>query len=844
MSCRSDMGTTDTPTFPRAVHNRAGLKRIGYRIGQYPQIRHALLDGLTRDPVLGALTYRGCDDPGIALLEATAEVGDILTFYQELYANEVYLRTAQWRESVADLVRLTGYLLAPGMGCQGAFALEVKSPIVMPARFPFKAQLTATAEQVDFETAESVSAYPALSRFHLYRNWRYAPIAASTSAFSVPTALLERSAPDLKKGDRILLVAGSSVSTTQQIAVVSAMKERFEQTEISIAGAWGGSAGRTIVAAYTLGRTFRLFGHNQASSMTRVRNSIAMEEVVSFAKATGVHGAAPEYALDRAVDDLSVGSTVLVSLDLYDREMLSPLRHVLKRRIVDVATKTVTWGAMTNATSVVRFNRPVSVESAPMPRQHTDIRSVEIHEVVGRAFPVRGVRTIDTTSHSPRLYFFGTRDSWEKLHGRTVRFAHDSHVEEAVAYAENASLVKADASTVRLWPVRLSRTLAKLTTADFDLDAPTVDVFGNLVAATQGKTQPEVVLGNGDQRQEFQTFKLPRVPLTYATDVCGSGVPRELSVYVNQKKWECVSSLLKSGPLDEVYIVRQDADNASWIQFGDGATGRRLPSGAGNVTAVFRTGTNGQGSQKPKTSVLTQKKLAGLASIKLVGSASGGAAPERADKAREAAPGRVQSLDRLVSLHDYEIEALSVPGVSKASARWDAFSGIAGIALTILMENGREAEIDAVRDAFHKREMAQGARRHPVTIVEGVRRFVYCALDIAISQLLRPDAIEPLIMHALGAEADTVPQDGLFSLSSRQFGEREYLNRIEAAVQNVTGVQWVHVTALGLLDDAPDPVAFPPRPEVRKILACSSRHILALRTAHVRIQWNAGEGAQ
>jgi hypothetical protein len=121
---------------------------------------------------------------------------------------------------------------------------------------------------------------------------------------------------------------------------------------------------------------------------------------------------------------------------------------------------------------------------------------------------------------------------------------------------------------------------------------------------------------------------------------------------------------------------------------------------------------------------------------------------------------------------------------------------------------------------------------------------VYCALDIAISQLLRPDAIEPLIMHALGAEADTVPQDGLFSLSSRQFGEREYLNRIEAAVQNVTGVQWVHVTALGLLDDAPDPVAFPPRPEVRKILACSSRHILALRTAHVRIQWNAGEGAQ
>ena len=53
-------------------------------------------------------------------------LGDILTFYQELYANEAYLRTAHWRTSIAELVRLLGYRLAPGLGGSGTFAFEVR----------------------------------------------------------------------------------------------------------------------------------------------------------------------------------------------------------------------------------------------------------------------------------------------------------------------------------------------------------------------------------------------------------------------------------------------------------------------------------------------------------------------------------------------------------------------------------------------------------------------------------------------------------------------------------------------------------------------------------------------
>ena len=110
--------------FPIVPDNRPGLSHLKYRIGTYADIREALLRNLDKTPGLAQWTHRGADDPGIALLEGAAILGDILTFYQELYANEAYLRTAQWRESIADLVRLLGYRLSPGLGGHSTFECD------------------------------------------------------------------------------------------------------------------------------------------------------------------------------------------------------------------------------------------------------------------------------------------------------------------------------------------------------------------------------------------------------------------------------------------------------------------------------------------------------------------------------------------------------------------------------------------------------------------------------------------------------------------------------------------------------------------------------------------------
>ena len=163
--------------FPKRPNNRPGLSRMDYRIGAYADFREALLRKLNLDPLLKNWTHRGADDPGIALLEGASILGDILTFYQDLYANEAYLRTAQWRDSIGALVRLLGYRLSPGLGGQATFAFEIKGdqPVVIPAGFPVTAQVAGLEKPADFMTMEEATAYPWLSRFHLYRRLFTAP---------------------------------------------------------------------------------------------------------------------------------------------------------------------------------------------------------------------------------------------------------------------------------------------------------------------------------------------------------------------------------------------------------------------------------------------------------------------------------------------------------------------------------------------------------------------------------------------------------------------------------------------------------------------------------------------
>jgi predicted phage baseplate assembly protein len=117
-----------SPETPLAVSNRPGLSAILYRVGTQAEFKETLIARLSgsNQPALRNLTTRDDDDFTIALLDAWATVGDVLTFYQERIANESYLRTATERLSVLELARLINYQLRPGVAASTylAFTLE------------------------------------------------------------------------------------------------------------------------------------------------------------------------------------------------------------------------------------------------------------------------------------------------------------------------------------------------------------------------------------------------------------------------------------------------------------------------------------------------------------------------------------------------------------------------------------------------------------------------------------------------------------------------------------------------------------------------------------------------
>ncbi len=883
--CRNDC--IEPLLFPKRPDNRPGLSHIEYRIGTYSDFWEALLRNLDKNPVLAGWSYRKSDDPGIALLEGASMLGDILTFYQELYANEAYLKTAQWRESIADLVRLIGYRLSPGLGGKATFAFEITGDknVIIPVGFKINAQLEGLEQPADFETVEEIIACPALSRFNLYRPYRIPDINTGTKSFSINTDALKEKGIGLKKGDRLmLLINPADPNTNRQVVVIEKVQERFDKTEIYIEGSWQGGTAGTAIFAYKLGRSFRHFGYNGPSTIIIVENDKAVQKEVDFSRQLSdnlhqsiasssrssrgnpidmpasqrpVEALAQErktikentkydpladvksMPLDAEVDNISTGSTVLVKLQLSSSKSEAGEEYFFDRAIERVTKASLTWGAVSGGTTLIELDEIITYGNLIC----TDIRSVEFLEVIGEKFSLSGSYVENPSSDLTTLLYFGDLQSYKSLDRRPLLLVkEDGTYEEVMARIETSGI--SPDSEKRLRPLHLTSSLKKFTIEDFPLlGSPTVIIYGNLAEATQGKTEKEAVLGNGDIRQPFQTFKLPKSPLTYLNSVVETPpeVP-ELQIYVNGRLWKMVPSFFGRGPKEEIYIVREDANGDSWVQFGDGKTGAHLPSGINNVIAKYRTGTGAHGAMKEGTTVQAGSRLDRLDKIQLPGVVSGGSKPESGDNAREAAPGKIQILDRLVSLKDFETEALGISGVSKVSASWDLVNNTPAVILTVLMETGRDKEIEEVRCILNNYNKCRGTQRFPIKLNQGKFQYIYIDVVFAFNPTFREDLVKNAIKEVLGVTGEENSgidgSHGLFGLRQRRFGQNEYATKIEGTIQNVEGVVWAEIKALGILGETINPSDLsPPEPKLplAQFVSCDNDKVLSLYKGHLQL---------
>jgi hypothetical protein len=361
--------------------------------------------------------------------------------------------------------------------------------------------------------------------------------------------------------------------------------------------------------------------------------------------------------------------------------------------------------------------------------------------------------------------------------------------------------------------------------------------------ATQGKSETAVPLGNGDNRLVFQSFKVPKAPVTYLiSDTDTPPEVPELQIYVNDRLWKRVPSFFDRRPDEEIYIVREDTDNNSWVQFGDGLTGVRLPSGVKNIVAISRTGTGAFGALKPDTKVQAGGRLERLDKIQMPDVAAGGSQPEDGDNARQAAPGKIQSLDRLVSVEDFESETLAISGVTKAAAAWQLVENIPEVVVTVLMETGRGDEFKDVRTTLAGYSRGRGAGRFPIAVLQGHLEYVVINATFGYDSTYREEDVIESIEKALGINSGKPnvvdDQSGLFSVRRRRFGQREYATTIAGTIQQVAGVTWAYVTRFESLGVVADPtVLTPPGAPIamQSIVACSSQNVLNLYAGHLQL---------
>lgn len=879
------------PAEQRNRYNQAGLSALVYRLGTQPQLLermkarlhlYRIPDGDFEDQrPLAALATRAPDDPAIAMLDAWATVGDVLSFYQERIANEGFLRTAVERRSVLELARSIGYELNPGVSAETFLSFLVEDAegapgeAIVAAGTPVQSIPSAQDELPQtFETSKELVAK--LS----WNAMRPRLVHPQTLSADMTHVYLKGSATQLQKGDMVLLQVGGSGHPRRVLRVDA--DHQAQQTRIEFEATLSepdvslslGSEEELDISAEPLELTlanvrshvfektwheadlqafFTLHEWDAELVQEHVAQLLANtfaggdDRCIALRERASVFGynAADWQGLAKSAKAayLNVDEGCSISRSEWPRfTVFSPkaafvVAHEMVPETMEMAAATemlVSTVSMPDCTE--RSFPDSSTDTIDLDRVYDKINPQDW--VVLKAPGLEQAYTVTGLSESGRAeYGLSAKTSRLTLSGTSLS-SFSGKVRETSAFVHNETLELAPlpvqddiaagskslwlsgmvlglitgqrllisgedaqvAGLVRSEIVALDsiRHQGALTLLGFEeglsrsYKRDSVSINGNLVAANHGETILSEVLGSGDGAATHQRFQLKKPPLTHTSAATPSGAEAALSVRVDGIEWRQAASLYRLDGQDKAYIVRLDDDGKVNIIFGDGRRGARLTTGAENVTANYRSGIGLGGEVDAGSLTLLKKRPYGIRSVRNPFSAGGAADPETLDDARENAPLTVLTLDRIVSVRDYEDFARAFAGIGKARADvvWDGEAE--RLVLTVADSNGGAVEetlYDNLLDAI------EGAR-------DPLREVVLSSCQPLVFQLNASVLIDRAY---LWDEVESAVKEAL--LAAFDFSVRAFAQPVSAAevVQVIHGIDGVIAVDLNhLYVTAPD----------------------------------------
>lgn len=767
--CQCDCCAGVTASTPRPVTNRPGQPQVRYRTGTYADFRasmHAALTSAQR-PALADLTTRVEEDLSIALLDGAACVADVLTFYTERLVNEAFLGTATDRLSLAELGKLVGYRLRPGVAAATYLAFHVEPPPAAPvaaATSPFRrirmpevvtvpAGLAVRSvpgpgeQQQVFETTAEVQARPQWNQM--------LPVTTKPTVLgSGATAVhVKGITTGLRPGDVLLFHGSADRWEIRPVATVTAQTEA-DRTLITWKSPLTKAAPLTPLA---MRKRLSFFGHNAPrwESMS-----------IDFKTDYGCAGctAWPQYwsspysmtsDLDGSHPDVAVGSKLVF---VADGE--SP--------------------ALFTAASVAELSRAEFAVSGKVTRVELTGSSSKYPTFDGK------VRETTIFAVEEELTPVGRPDSTLLVQGGQVIVAGD-----VTNLPPGRTVLVAGAGKAETATVKAVAATGANTTVTFDADlthtypAGTAVIFGNVVAATHGETVHQI-LGDGQAARPFQRFELKHAPLTYTPSDDPAGSASTLEVRVNDVAWHQRATLYQAAPADRVYVTRDNAAGAVEVRFGDGLHGARVPTGQHNVRAVYRKGTGAAGNLPAGSLTQLASPPLGVTGVTNPCAATGGADPDTERQARQGIPLSTRTLGRAVSLTDYADYARAFPGIAKAHALVLPLRHVRTIVVTVAGEDGAPVP-DQVRARLTSSLRGYGDPLVPVVVV------AHRPVPFQVRMKLRchPDH-DPQVVRAAVAAA----LRHAFGFAARQFAQPVHRSEVIAAAHRAPGLLAVDLDQL------------------------------------------------